>query len=1543
MKKNKILLTTSILGAVLIAGTGVYGLNKYSSSLSGNLVEWQGDKIAREEKLATLGGFSGKFMEDMPTERLGAIGDWWEYNVKVQVNSNSGGSTYGLSNVDMEAALNYSLTTLPDGESRIINGVETNAYYSIGVVFNTTTSDNKDAAEIVDVLFDKNRRQGPEFIPASIDPQWHNKNYEDATPYLVPTFDDETIDNPGTYTDYYQVETPGAISTSTDEYSPNERYHPWFSKSRVGESSPNYGDVPTGGYINDVYTLSTETEMWNYYVSEDEWHESFNNDETTIYGAEEYKPQDHFIFQFPLILDWDNYGTISPVMSVVGEDGDQDVIYEYTEGIYDIEYPAGNYYNHYVDNKDAKDKFGLVPAGDESSSYDGDTIENGKNRINFIAMSLEDEISLKNLVFTVATTTSADTKLTLDSGMDQYDENHELTLSSPLPKFSAIPEGTTASGNYGVDIIFDQTVIDAKEVIVNSIEYTVYGPTSKEDDTEMAWDHFYIDDVTATREMRTSADDPTIIEVPDFYSQVESVGGFDGDQTNGGEVDVDGNVVGGPNDWTPDPYVGDMEIGTTNPIKTTIEYPDLFYDESDTPITEKYRFETKISLSPTSYGRSKGTLDEVTEPNVIIEETEEIIAEENKPPVFTTFEVVDPKDLYIEPLSPALKVKIEGDTKTEEEDHGYGLSATYLDTIQLGAEKLNGTGELTGEQIQLSEPIDLEIDQVNGDGKFSKEIDADFTGITLSANETYRIFIRSTYGSEGSKISKDFGLKNDEADLEFMTTGVAPRKVNLENNVVTYDGGEATLTFDYSQTLPDTIVDGYESIDDYTIVRFDKLEVVNMNGETEEIVSEIEIPSDFDPSIDLDDVTITIDADELKANTNFNLMVKATDTTGLTTYSNAGNEFITDSLGAFAPTVSNVTWTNVMPDSGGNYADVQFDLHQQVNDMIGESQYSASGITSINFKLLESLEEGAAEIGSYSVDTLPTEDDSTITIATSDMLLEELEYAYSIDVVYAEGTVNKTGKLVFELDGTDEMKAGDVTITSASSTPTTLSLSLDINDAEITSGYDSYYVKSMDILDDKEQSVSPQIQWLDADGTTVIDSPVDTDVLEPFAAKANIFVSNIQSGTDISEWKIKFETNSIDESDEPTDFETSPKFNLGTLMTNSEVYNGTDLTGSIDPSREVMDITPIEVIEAKVDKSLTTTNQSVVTVSFNDTQDILSIDGVTLTSSNGEIFSNANDNLIINDLTTPSKEAGIKTYQFIFSGLNPDTEYSDFTFGYVISEQVTDLEGTAIVSKSEQQIEILGSFRTIPEPKKPFPWWIIILILLILIGVGLFLVWFFLLNNKYKVVETTETKEGSSTFRVNADEEFNTLISGRKLLGTQDGVEKEIKYSISGDVITLTGITNSTNVTKLTFKADEASNEKLVAKYETDLAKWEEAKAKAAEAEKEFTTEKPVKPEVSKDIKLGGKVVAIIPEEKPEQEVEEPKEKTLSKADAEKKEYLETLTKPKLVKVASTVYDKSSLVDYTKPQLVDLIMDEKQIKLEEIKKITVTAKVTLVK
>ncbi len=316
--------------------------------------------------------------------------------------------------------------------------------------------------------------------------------------------------------------------------------------------------------------------------------------------------------------------------------------------------------------------------------------------------------------------------------------------------------------------------------------------------------------------------------------------------------------------------------------------------------------------------------------------------------------------------------------------------------------------------------------------------------------------------------------------------------------------------------------------------------------------------------------------------------------------------------------------------------------------------------------------------------------------------------------------------------------------------------------------------------------------------------------------------------------------------------------------------------------------------------------------------------------------------------------SGTGTYEFKVSGLKAGTTYgTDWTFGYSIYDLEADLNST-------QYIDVVSdiSIMTLEAPTSAgavFLWILLILLLLTIIGGVLFLVWFFLLNGNYKVSETVETKKGSLSFRVNEDDKFNDLIKGRTLVGTQDGTEKELSFTKTGDVFKLTGITNTTNITKLTFKADSASNDDLAKKYEAELTKWETAKAKHEEKQAKlkeegkettkFEQEKPSKPKLEKDIVLGGKAIAIIPEEKPADVETKPakEEGTPSKADAEKKEYLESLTKPKLVKVAATVYDESSVKSYTKPQLVDLIMDEKSITLAKIKKIAVTTKVTIVK
>ncbi len=213
-----------------------------------------------------------------------------------------------------------------------------------------------------------------------------------------------------------------------------------------------------------------------------------------------------------------------------------------------------------------------------------------------------------------------------------------------------------------------------------------------------------------------------------------------------------------------------------------------------------------------------------------------------------------------------------------------------------------------------------------------------------------------------------------------------------------------------------------------------------------------------------------------------------------------------------------------------------------------------------------------------------------------------------------------------------------------------------------------------------------------------------------------------------------------------------------------------------------------------------------------------------------------------------------------------------------------------------------------------FPWWIIILLLIITAGVAAFLIWFFLFKdneggstNGAKAIGVKDVAKGTVTIITDATEDFEKAVEGRVLVGTQNDSTNKLAFTFAkGEMdetlIILTGINNDSPITKLTFEADRAANEKLTAKYEKDLAKWNEDKEKAKEEEKEFTTEKPSKPELAKDIKVSGTVDTTILKEFDETKAP----KTLAAAEeAVKSTQREVDTHKSTIKVADKVIAKN--------------------------------------
>ncbi len=1362
MKINKRLITSSIL-ATAILGAGVvkvsHDSNEYINVAKENNMARGSDKWAAEGNT----GRTRYMLEDVPAETKGVNSNWWEYK---STSFYSQGSSVTDTN-DAYIGLNFQLTTVPEGETKVINGIETSQYYKIGVVF-----------------YSGKQSDGTYTAP----------KLQAALNFLMTRTpgQDGGIDTIESYGKQFSL-----VHRDWDKAPTNTQY----LADGVTPNPAYTGHEPTAG---DQYYMSTDSYELN--VPEETWHEYFDNDATTLFGDETYNPLNHMIVEFP-IVDTNMYDGITTDWG--------GVINDYDNG-------ADTFYS-------------------ESGGY---------NQICLKAISKDDAVALDSYQISNSTATGAYSteiyKMRFSSAYDKtlgdYEANNDniMLLSYPTPEFTVTPLGYNDKNQYEVGVKYDHTSVPTTYDIVDSISYTLEGPKSTDDSSQVVWDTITIDDNGVTRQSRTSYDDPTLSDPitwtfgeegnPEWVEEWNDGynGTGDGTENYGGEVTADGTVEGFDSLTG---FTGDMEVGESAPINQTITYDNLFYGTSEDDSSRQYTFSSQINLAPTTLGTENAYLNGIAPGALTTIEGEEVSLTLNPGaavPIINNFDVIRPSDTTSIGTSDDIEFNVAGDTKVEAENMSEtGTRPTYLQSAQVFAqEEIPATeegGEVTyGTAFAITDVTAIteeQIDQVDGTFDITLTSTSESRATAFNPNTNYRFYLEMTYGDDPSvttdgPITKDFN--SDEYFINVTTGKLGSLDITLSNVVVTKDGtGGLNITFDYSQSIPSGgagVIEDWDTQVISSVSVYDDDATFDATGNlvTGTKITDVDITG-LDSTV-YGSKTINVPSDALVANSTYQPYVVVTTEHGDTFHGQATTPVVTDALGAFKPIIRNITHTDTDVE-GGVSTVFTFDVEQQVGDKVDESEYTASVVSDITFNLYE----GDSVATGTQVETVaftPSTEDGTTSFTSEGTSLDTFvfnttsSYAYEILVSYADGVSNVEGTLNFELNGNSNMDvATDLVATSASSTMTSLSFGFDVNDTTFVPGLDSYSIKSAELVDQNGSAVEDvEFTWKDADGNEVENVQ---DILRTegtlYSASASVVVKNIAPGTDITKWSIEFTTDShiIEPDDTLPTAETEYSISLLDLFLNegdttAPVITGSEgegytLTGSDDGTKEVMDIESMEVIGISETQVINQTDAT-FEITMNDPSGIYSNVSDLQVLANGETFSVANGNLEVKDIT--ATKAGEITLRIKLMDLKAGTSYTVTGLSYLVSETGSSARQSATMSEF--------SFSTLSAPKddKHFPWWIIILLLIITAGIALFLIWLLLLRKKdedqeeedakgngtSKKLDTTTTKEtkAKATNGKPTAAELNKMTKPQLMeLATQEYEADSLKGYTKADLVEL--------------------------------------------------------------------------------------------------------------------------------------------------------------
>ncbi len=259
---------------------------------------------------------------------------------------------------------------------------------------------------------------------------------------------------------------------------------------------------------------------------------------------------------------------------------------------------------------------------------------------------------------------------------------------------------------------------------------------------------------------------------------------------------------------------------------------------------------------------------------------------------------------------------------------------------------------------------------------------------------------------------------------------------------------------------------------------------------------------------------------------------------------------------------------------------------------------------------------------------------------------------------------------------------------------------------------------------------------------------------------------------------------------------------------------------------------------------------------------------------NVKFFYGGSEEPMNSTLVGPSSTSS-KTLVYEISGLTAGTEYTEDGWQvFALDENYLSSSASREVSTDDYimyDVKLNGGVKTSTPDESNFPWWILIVLIILTAGIAGFLVWFLVLRNK-------EEKEEKGTGTSKKLETSTTTKKSKKALKEEylNGLTKAQLMKIATEI------------------------------YDKDSLK-------------DYSKEDLVELLMDEDI-----------------EVPEAKATTTSKATTEKattskketrREKLEKMTKAQLMKLATEVYDKDSLKDYSKEDLVDLVEGEKDIKI----------------
>ncbi len=1131
MKNNIKIFTSSIL-AIAIFGSGIERLSNNTKSIS----DYRNEFVKTDNIVGSSGSSQGglSYGEMLPHEEDQAVLDtWFEY---ASSENNPESHTLGDLNEQVFAGVNYALTEDEDG----------NEYYIVGLVFNTnnhpkveTLTSELPGTSSFRVKFNSKywastpvggiNRMDFEDLSLRDDLDFHAATQAEANEYNDFNGYDSSSSS--------QLDSGDIIEIDNDAYSykyvidglDDEEYSErWYGNSfNTNENKVSQGSRASWANSykpkqTDEYEAALTNDDKIFNISYEDWHKYFDEDETTLYGTDTYKKTSHMMFKLHLS---------------------------------DLEGDPNPY-----------DNFGITIPSDGEHLNPVD--EYNPNTFRFNSFSSKDALSLHSISFTSNWSDGTKTSLDLSSGSankysTEEDErgNQQMLLSYPEPEFLVDVEGYDENNDFIVNVTYDHTPTPADYSIVNYVEYTMKGPTSAIDPTPILWDEIRIGDGWATRKSRKALDDPELVEDPNFYDKLSDEW-KDNDSVPEveGEVDKDGNHVGGypadmempdyDGDGVPDTeYKGDMNIATTEPIHVALKYPDLFYNENPDSDDMKYTFNSKISVTPTTYGSTNAFLPDYDEPKIISYYDEKVILSSPSKPIIETFEVDKSGSWNPDDVAPleSMEITFTGDSKSEAEelaDSHTGLQRTGLSTVKVVAYEYDYVAGFvnTKSKVDLSDSMDISDDVTNSENWTYNPEDGSFSGKintyenTLNPNSNYILALEWVYGegvySEGTTLTTitgyEEGTENTDGMFTIKTSSIGDRDVSLTNNTITGiptpDWGTGdwslTYTFDYDQITPADPPAGFEDPSFYDRRIVENFEIVNNAGTENEEVIVTKTPEEVKPGFDSMEETpytgliIDIPATSLYPDTAYDLTVRANTTDGSKFDSTSIHVDPIDGPPASAPTIESLTANEYYFDKDREiHADIDFSIDAVTAKEAIDSSWTMGPSNIQEVQVINTADDSIlASTDGASLNVDENSDGKVNGTITLDGLDANVNYSLELNIVYGaknesdSAPVSKTFELTTGSRGQAAITATEpvveglttksfATTATTTLTPTTIG-SYDINDFDLPE-VSSVELVEYDInTDDKISSLASSTAVTLTDLTTPVDVTIDVPSIE---------------------------------------------------------------------------------------------------------------------------------------------------------------------------------------------------------------------------------------------------------------------------------------------------------------------------------------------------------------------------------------------------------------------------------------------------------------